>query len=499
MQDTLGIVRQSSLVKNKFIIPTGNHQIGKARYTKCPHLTKTMTATVTNIYLDGNFAPVREEITADTLQVIGELPPDLSGMFVRNGPNPQWAPIGQYHWFDGDGMLHGVRFDKGKATYCNRYVRTKGFEIEQRAGKAVWSGLLEPPQMDNPHGRVKNTANTALVWHAGQFLALWEGGAPHAIKTPNLETIGEYTYNGKLNSAFTAHPKVDPVTGEMMFFGYGFAPPYLKYSVVSAKGELLRTVPIDIPMAVMMHDFAITENYTIFMDLPLTFSVERMKRGEPMMMFERDKPSRFGIVPRHGDNSNIRWFECPACYVFHTLNAYEEGDEVVLMACRMNSTTVFMSGDSQGDVPYLHQWRFNLLTGTVREEILDDVGTEFPRINENLLGRKTRYGYAGRIPKSSEVFFDGVIKYDFSTGESQIHEFGRGRSGSEAVFVPRPGANSEDDGWLVTFVYDTCEDSSELVVVNAQDMKAEPVARVLLPQRVPYGFHGAWLSEEQLG
>jgi len=461
-----------------------------------------MQTTAVNPYLDGNFAPVRQEITSDSLKVIGELPADLSGMFVRNGPNPQRTPIGQYHWFDGDGMLHAVQISHGKASYRNRYVRTRGFEIEQKEGKAVWSGLLEPPQMDNPHGSGKNTANTALVWHAGQLLATWEGGAPHAVTLPQLETKGEYTYNGKLASAFTAHPKVDPVTGEMMFFGYSFAPPFLQYSVVSPQGELLRTIPLDLPVGVMMHDFAITTNYTLFMDLPLTFNPARMQRGEPGLMFERDRPSRFGIIPRHGDSSSIRWFECPACYVFHTLNAYEEGDEIVLIACRMSSTNVLVTqpaqSDPDGDIPRLHRWRFNLNTGTVREEMLDDVAGEFPRVNEQLLGRKTRYGYVGKMAPTPLPLFDGSIKYDLHTGYSQTYEYGQGRYGGEAVFVPRPGADVEDDGWLVTYVYDTNAEVSELVVVNAQDLGGEPVARVLIPQRVPYGFHGAWVSQQQI-
>ncbi|QLE44284.1 9-cis-epoxycarotenoid dioxygenase [Nostoc sp. C052] len=460
-----------------------------------------MVTIAVNPYLDRNFAPIHEEITTGKLSVIGELPLELSGMFVRNGPNPQWTPIGQYHWFDGDGMLHGVQISNGVATYRNRYVQTAGWKKEREAGKALWSGLLEPPQMDNPHGPRKNTANTALVWHAGQMLALNEGGKPHAIKLPELDTIGEYTYNGKLVSAFTAHPKVDPVSGEMIFFGYSvFVPPYLQYSVVSAQGELLRTVPIELPIGVMMHDFAITENYTIFMDLPLTFNLERAQRGEPVMMFERDRSSRFGILPRHGDNSNIRWFESPACYVFHTLNAYEDGDEVVLIACRMSSTTVLSSDESQldpeGNIPRLYRWRFNLSTGTVREEMLDDVASEFPRVNENLLGRQTRYGYTNKMANNPLPLFEGIIKYDFSSGKSQTHNFGEGRYGGEAVFAPRPGATAEDDGWLITFVHDEGEDTSELVVVNAQDITAEPVARVIIPQRVPYGFHGTWVAGE---
>jgi carotenoid cleavage dioxygenase len=219
-------------------------------------------------------------------------------------------------------------------------------------------------------------------------------------------------------------------------------------------------------------------------------------------MFEHDKPSRFGIVPRHGDNSNIRWFESPACYVFHTLNAYEEGMEVVLIACRMSSTTVLMSEDTasnpEGNIPKLYRWRFNLNTGTVREEMLDDVPSEFPRVNENLLGRKTSYGYTGRMAQGSMPLFNGVIKYDLNTGKSPTHEFGQGCYGGEAVFVPHPGGKDEDEGWLITFVYNSRSETSELVVINAQDVTSEPVARVLIPQRVPYGFHGAWISEAQL-
>ncbi|GET38634.1 carotenoid oxygenase family protein [Microseira wollei] len=458
-----------------------------------------MTAVLSNPYLEGNFAPVQSEITADDLQVIGTLPAELNGTFVRNGPNPQFPPKGRYHWFDGDGMLHGVQIGNGKATYRNRYIQTPGWKIERDAGHAIWTGLLEPAQMDNPYGPYKNVAHTALVWHDNRLLALWEGGEPHSIEVPSLETVGSYTYGGNLKSPFTAHPKVDPVTGEMMFFGYSLPqPPYLQYSVVSPEGKLLQTVPIDLPVGVMMHDFAITENYTIFMDLPLTFRRERMQRGEPAFMFEKDTPSRFGILPRLGDNSSIRWFEAPACYVFHTLNAYEDGDEIVLIACRMQGTSILGATaaveDSTSDIPLLHRWRFNLRTGAVVEASLDDIPGEFPRVNEQYLGRTTRYGYTGRMAKSSMPLFDGLIKYDFVKGNSQTHEFGRGRYGGEAVFAPRKGATDEDDGWLITFVYDEEKESSQLVVVSGKDIAAEPVARIKMPQRVPYGFHGTWID-----
>ncbi|MBW4538586.1 MAG: carotenoid oxygenase family protein [Myxacorys chilensis ATA2-1-KO14] len=466
-----------------------------------------MAATL-NPYLSGNFAPVQTELTVDELPVLGELPPELNGMFVRNGPNPQFPPLGRYHWFDGDGMLHGVHIQNGKASYRNRYIRTGGFEQERQAGRALFGGLLEPSQAG-----FKNVANTALVWHCGakqfpheskRLLALWEGGAPHAIDLPSLDTIGSHTFNDKLTSPVTAHPKVDPVTGEMMFFGYFLAqPPYVKYSVVSPTGELVQTVPIDLPVGVMMHDFAITEHYTIFMDLPLTFRLERLQRGEPAFAFERDRPSRFGILPRHGDPQAIRWFEASSCYVFHTLNAYEAGDDIVLIACRMGSTSILGAspgsheGDNrqiESDVPLLYQWRFNLKTGTVQEQTLDDRPCEFPRINEQYLGRQTRYGYAGKSAPTEMPKFDGLLKVDLDHQSVQVHSFGRGRYGGEGVFVPRPGSTVEDDGWLMTFVHDEAQDTSELVIVSTQSMTDEAIARISIPQRVPYGFHGTWVS-----
>lgn len=459
-----------------------------------------MTATISiNPYLSGNFAPVNQETTENNLTVIGEIPRNLRGMFLRNGPNPQFLPIGQYHWFDGDGMIHGVHIENSKASYCNRFVQTRGYGLEKEANKPLWTGLLEPPQMDNPYGTSKNPANTALVYHAGRLLALWEGGEPHALTVPELNSLGSYNFDNKLVSPFTAHPKVDPVTGEMMFFGYSFAqPPYLQYGIISPQGELLKTVPIDIPVGVMMHDCAITENYTIFLDLPLTFRPERMYKGEPPLQFEHNTPSRFGITPRQGNNEDVRWFESDSCYIFHTLNAYEEGDEVVLIACRMNATTVLGEANEDvkdSDIPRLHQWRFNLTTGEVKEQPLCDLPSEFPRINEQYTGRKTRYGYSGKMAASSEPKFDGIIKHDFEKGNFEIHNFGSHRYGGEPIFAPNPSAVTDEQGWLLTFVYDEASKVSELVIIDAQDFTASPVAKIQIPQRVPYGFHGMWLNE----
>lgn len=450
------------------------------------------TITETNPYLLGNFAPVSTEIQAENLKVIGEIPTELRGMFVRNGPNPQFPPIGQYHWFHGDGMLHSVRLEKGQASYHNRYIHTFGFKKEQEAGQAIWSGLFEG----------KNTANTALVWHGDKFLALCEGGEPHQIQLPSLDTLGPVNFDGKLTSAFTAHPKVDPVTGEMLFFGYSLMQqPFLQYGIVSPEGELVKLIPIELPVGVMMHDFAITEHYTIFLDFPFTFRPERMAEGQPIFLFEAETPSRFGILPRHGESSDIRWFESPSCYSFHTLNAYESGDEIVLIACRMELTNALgitqENSNSAGNTPYLYEWRFNLQTGAVQERSLGDLACEFPRINEKYLGRKNCYGYAGKSKLGEMPLFDGLLKYDLETGKIEIHAFEPHCYGGEAVFVPHPQANSEDHGWLLTFVYHEASDQSELIVLDAQNFTQPAIARIIMPQRVPYGFHGAWVAAEQ--
>lgn len=473
-------------------------------------------------FLEGNFAPVREEVEAEDLRVIGEIPAGLDGMFVRTGPNPQFDVIKGYHWFGGDGMLHGVRIKDGKVSYLNRYVQTEAYRREKDAGKALWGSGLGAPEFDNPNGPGRgNTGNTALVWHDGRLMTLWEAGDPHWIQLPGLETRGTYDYSGKLLHAFTAHPKVDERTGEMLFFGYnmmgfdlakgGAQVPYLQYSVVSPEGEIVLTTPIDLPRGVMMHDFAVTERYSIFMDLPLVFDMQRAMQGESPLCFNRDLPARFGLLPRHGQGSEIRWFEAPSCYVFHTLNAFEHGDEVVLDACRMTHVDLGSLDSTVAPTPEdrrlirddaqqaLHRWRFNLKTGAMSEEALDDQTSDFPRVNDSLVGYAARYGYTARFGGSAGMpEADAIIKYDLHTGRNVVHYHGRNRFGGEGVFVPDPAGSAEDDGWVVTYVYDGNTGASEFVVIDARAMESAPVARVPLPQRVPYGFHGAWISGERI-
>lgn len=464
-------------------------------------------AAAPNPYLQGRYAPVADEVVIEDLEVIGELPPEIDGVVVRNGPNPRYEPLGRYHWFDGDGMIHAVHIHEGRATYRNRWVRTEGFEREKTAGNPLWSGIMEPLK-DNPRDTpMKDTANTDVIYFHDQLLALWYlTGKPYSIDPLTLETLGPEDFNGTLGCEVSAHAKVDERTGELMFFDYGPRPPYMRYCVVGASGSVEHAVDIDLPGPRLPHDMAITENYSILMDLPLVNDPEAMRQGRWKLFFDRSMPARFGIIPRRGQANRIRWFEANPCYVYHTVNAWEEGDEVVLDLCRVSRPQP--PDDAVGPLAKLlsylrldanlYRYRFNLRTGTTKEEQLDDANTEFPQCNRALWGRKSRYVYNTHISPEKTFLFDGLVKYDTEKGTSQALSFGPGRWGSEAPFVQRPGATAEDDGWVLSFIADEREGRSELLVIDARDIAAGPVARVLIPRRIPIGFHATWVPGSAL-
>jgi len=463
-----------------------------------------------NYFLSGNYAPVTEEHVATNLEVIGKVPADLEGYFMRIGPNPVYvADVEAYHIFDGDGMIHQIEFKDGDATYRNRFVDTAGLRKEREKGGWIWKGMSQTMvdmAAGNPlpeGGKFKDLVNTAMVFHANKFYGLMEGGTPHEMQLPDLDTIGADDFDGKLNHPFTAHPKVDARTGEMMTFGYSPVPPFVTYSVIDKKGNLVHTTPISVPKGVMMHDCAITENFTIFLDLPITFDFERAMKGESMLAWEPENGSRFGVVPRMGNDEDVKWFEIDNCMVFHVANAWEEGDEVVLLGCRANRTDIANATenaaeenmDMRDQLALLTEWRMNMVTGEVTERNIDpDLYCEFPRINDELVGRRSRFVYlAGLDADLQGTPFTSEIKYDRQDGGMTIHPFGEGRKGGEAIFAPRRGATSEDDGYVILFVWDEPKQQSECIVIDARNFEADPVARIKIPHRVPFGFHASWV------
>ena len=469
-----------------------------------------------NAYLLGPYAPIFEEIVAEDLKVIGEIPKDIYGSYVRNGPNPKFEPKGHYHWFDGDAMLHAVHLENGKATYRNRWVKTTNFKEEELAGESLWQGLMGSlaANMKRPWNRgvpLKDTANTAVGFHNGKLLAGWYMcGDLYEIDPITLETKGVQDYNGTLTSKAMAHIKVDEIANEMMFFDYELTGSYLAYGVINGTGTVKHFTKVPTPGPRIPHDLGITENYSILMDLPLIYDIGVMvRKGKAVPVFKKDMPSRFGIIPRFGNAEDVRWFEAEPCYIYHTINCWEEGDEIV-MDCCINPDPTPQKNLPKGSTAveklsaylllnaYLHRYRFNLKTGETKEYRLDDVKTEFPLMNSRYLGRKSKFAYNQRLELSKTFRFDAIMKYDTEKGTSVTHEYGQYKYGSESPFISKPNATSEDDGYVISFVTDAREGTSEVIIVDAKNMDKEPLARIILPQRVPVGFHGCWVDGTRL-
>lgn len=436
----------------------------------------------TPFYLSAGYAPVSEEVTAHDLAVQGTIPAELSGRYVRNGPNPHTGASD--HWFLGDGMLHGIALGDGRARwYRNRYVRTK-----------VLSGEGTFVRPDGTIDLTVGVANTHIVEHAGRMLALVESSLPTEV-TPELGTIGPYDFAGKLAGPMTAHPKVCPTTGEMHFFGYSFFPPYLTYHVADATGALVHSAVIDVPGPTMIHDFNLTASQVVFMDLPIVFDLDIAMQGGGMpYRWDPSYGARLGVVPRQGTSDDARWCEIDPCYVFHPANAYDDGAEVVIDVPRYDQLWAHSNDDI--DVSQLWRWRIDPATGRVAAEQLDDRNVEFPRIDPRRVGLAYRYHYdVQTAPGDAAGTLNALVKYDRRDGSATSHDFGPDRVPGEAVFVPARDDSAEDEGWLLAFVYDRSDDTSDFVILDARDVAAPPVATVALPQRVPFGFHGSWMPD----
>ena len=433
-------------------------------------------------YQRDNYAPVADELTEFDLAIEGAIPAELDGWYLRNGPNPRQATG---HWFTGDGMIHGVRIEGGRAAwYRNRWVRTDSFEKP-----------FPPYNADGTRNLRSSVANTHLVNHAGKTLALVESSLPYEI-TNDLQTVGAYDFGGKLVDSMTAHPKICPTTGELHFFGYGnIFEPHVTYHRANAEGELTINRPLDVKALTMMHDFGLTAEHVVFMDLPVVFNLDiAMQRGADMpYRWDDSYGARLGVMRRDDPFGPVRWFEIDPCYVFHVANAYDAttaggSKSIVLQGVRYPELWRDSGGFDTDAV--LLSWTIDLDTGTVTERQLDDRPVEFPRIDDRLAGLPARYAVS--------VGTNKLLRYDLDTGSATEHPFGTADATGgpgEAVFVPSSTAPAgEDNGWYLGYIYDPDRDGSDLVIIDASDFAGKPVARIKLPQRVPYGFHGNWIT-----
>ncbi len=459
--------------------------------------------TRTNPYLSGNFAPVRSEDDFADLPVEGEIPKGLHGAYYRNGPNPQFEPRDpNHHWFAGDGMIHGFYVEGGKVAYRNRYVQTPRWQTENAAGTSLFGTFGNPMTTDPSVMTVDSgVANTNIVWHAGKLLALEEGHQPFELDPKTLGPVGYTEYAGRAKR-FTAHPKLDPETGEMLFFGYGIGDlPFsegMAYGVADKTGKVTRLDTFNAPFSSMVHDFMVTKNHALFPILPLTGSLQRAMSGRPPFAWEPEKGSHIGVMRRDAGIDTIRWFTTDAAYVFHPMNSFEEGTKIHCDVMEYEQAPLFptVDGRSTGNFSArLVRWTFDLAgnSNTVKRTPLDDLAGEFPRLDERRTGLSYRHGYfASNTKDDGKIVFDSIAHIDHATGKRSLYSFAAGEVPGEPVFVPRSADAAEGDGWLVATLYRGATDTSAFCVFDAGDITKGPIGVASLPRRVPFGFHGNW-------
>lgn len=467
--------------------------------------------------LQGPFAPRHDESDFVDLPLVqGRVPEDLNGVYLRNGPNPRFAPLGRYHPFDGDGMVHAAQVQAGAVRLRNRWVRTDAWQHEQANGAACYRGIRETRQglSERP---LKDSANTDLIGHRGRALALWYlAGDAWELDPVSLETLGRHPAVAAQGGKISAHAKVDEQCEELLFFDYGIEAPYLHYGVVGRDGSLSHRVPIALPGPRLPHDMAITEHFTVLHDLPLLHDPGAFALGRHKLLFRADLPARFGVIPRYGSPAALRWFEFSPCFVYHVVNAWEEhdlrGHWVTMVGCRyMPAKRADGSIDTletARDIAALRmrarlwRWRMNLSTGEAEECCLDpEHNLEFPTVNHARVGRPTRYGYLADQCEQEVLQFPGLRKCDLASGTtlSSWREHPAASWYSEPCFAAANGARHEDDGYLIAFQWNAASQRQTLDIFDAHDLSSGPIAQLALPRHVPLGFHGCWMAASRLG
>ncbi|MFP6626244.1 MAG: carotenoid oxygenase family protein [Deltaproteobacteria bacterium] len=457
-----------------------------------------------NAWAEAAWRPSSDELTYRISRIEGEVPREIHGSYYRNGPSQHILPEGgarALHLFDGDGLVHAFRFDDGRVDYTGRFVRDPSFLIEEEEGRFCMNSV--GVTVDNPTDRmpIRQQHNTNIVYHGGKLMALVENAWPFQLNPRTLEAEGETDFGvPRLGMSVSAHPHIDGRSGQMIVHGYQPFEPYYQIYIVEPDGRASLSEAVDAPYAVMMHDVAITENYIILLLCPMTFNGRTLLEGggfEQAIAWEPELGLKFGVYPRTGGSP--RWFEAPTPgFIFHTGNAYEEDGKIFMDACTYGNGTAllrsikdFRSGetDDAGATPYLYE--LDLASGDCRETRLSDRGAEFPRIDDRLGGYKNRFGYALVAGDNALVPGTGTVcRYDRSGGPSSYYDFGLGQMPGEPVFVPRSADSAEDDGFVVTVVYDAPNDGNYLAILDAGHLASGPLARAHLEHRIPMGFHG---------
>lgn len=459
-----------------------------------------------NPFLSGNYAPIHDELDLENLEVIGKIPEDLSGVYMRNGPNPEFEPISYTYPFDGDGMIHAIYIKNSKASYKNRFVLTPGLLAERKAGQALYGGILNPIIPESKYfddkkdiSPFKNGAFIHVIRHANKYIAMYEGDVAFEIDR-DLKTIGKWHPDGEKNIEIGPHTRLDPENGELWLINYSFEKPYLKVYTLDKTGKIIKNVDINKPYSTMMHDFVLTKNYVIFFDCPLVLDIEKSMRGQIPISWEPQRGTRIGIMNRK--TNQTEWFETEPFFVFHFANAYEKNNNIIIDYIRhedfdLNET----SSKAKEDIPpFLYSTKIDLESKKIIHEKLCSNPCEFPRIREDLNSLENRYIYFPANKSNSSINSDNcnnsIVKFDKINKSYSLHDYGKDINIDEAVFAPKNNSKSEDDGYIMQFIYNKITKKSEFVILDAKNIEREPIARVLLPRRVPHGLHGSWLVDE---
>ena len=481
--------------------------------TRQPPLRHTLEPS-NHPYLSGAWTPCHEEVDVDELEVIaGEIPRDIDGVYLRNTENQVHQPLGRHHPFDGDAMIHQVSISGGKASYRNRYVRTHCFEAEQIAGGSLWGGLMDPAGTSKrpgfgAHGGLKDTGSTDIIVHAGiAYATFYQCGEAWMVDPETLENLGKAPW-GPLDGV-SAHPKVDEETGELMFFNYSKHAPFMHYGVVDRAGKLAHYIPVALPGPRLPHDMAITKNWSILNDMPLFWDEKLLGRDIHAARLHEGLPTRFALIPRHGQPEDIRWFEAEPTFVLHWTNAWEEDGEIVLEGYHQTNPMpepleefgqyahMMAYVDEHSFGCRLHRWRFDLASGETREERLSDRIVEFGTINPDYAMKPSRYVWS-TTTKPGWFLFNGYVRHDTQTGEEQVYTLPDGVYASESPLIPKKGVAQEDAAYLVTFLIDENRNASECAILDAGDIAKGPVCRLALPHKICSGTHATWVERAML-
>ncbi|PZU11082.1 carotenoid oxygenase family protein [Sphingomonas sp.] len=473
----------------------------------------------------GYFAPSRIEADIADLEVIqGAVPAEIDGIFHRVAPDPHFPPLGEDDiWFNGDGMVTAFAFRDGRVDLKQRWVETDKFKLEREAGHALFGAYRNPLTDDESvEGVYRGTANTNVVVHAGVLLALKEDSPPVAMDPVSLKTIGNWDFHGTMKSpTFTAHPKIDTRTGELLAFGYaarGLLTRDMVYYVIGPDGRVAHEVWFELPYYCMMHDFGITENYVIFHVVPITSNWERLEQGKPHFGFDTERDIYLGVLPRRGTAEDLRWFRGPNQFASHVMNAFDEGTKIHFDTPAA-SGNMFPFFPDINDAPFdpvaaqahMTRWTVDMAAnedGIAARRLTDLVG-EFPRIDDRFAGRPYRHGYilaqdkdkpfeVGGAKSATGLMMNTLAHIDIETGAVDSWWIGATSSLQEPAFIPRPGSTQEGDGWLVVVENLLVEMRSNLLLFDARNLSAGPVATIVVPMRLRPALHGNFVAGGQL-